>query len=171
VIGLEPPNTAFFAASWLAPTRSAGLIDFAQCWGNGARRGHNGGPQGPLCHWLMAAETSPGCLARRRLDRTRATARRKSTKASQICLGLSVVTKNGAILAGLWPCFRWQTLSLHQLNERLWAWMLVAVGEGAKMAGPQGPLCHRLMAAETPPVLGVRAMGVRTIDPLCRQII
>jgi hypothetical protein len=24
-----------------------------------ARRGQNGGPQGPLCHWLMAAETSP----------------------------------------------------------------------------------------------------------------
>jgi hypothetical protein len=35
--------------------------------------------------------------------------------------------------------------------------VLVAVGEGAKMAGPQGPLCHRLMAAETPPVLGVRS--------------
>ena len=32
--------------------------------------------------------------------------------------------------------------------------MLVAVGEGAKMAGPQGPHCHRLMAAETPPVIG-----------------
>ena len=31
----------------------------------------------------------------------------------------------------------------------------VAVGEGAKMAGPQGPLCHRLMAAETPPVSGI----------------
>jgi hypothetical protein len=29
--------------------------------GGSARRGHNnGGPQGPLCHWLMAAETSPG---------------------------------------------------------------------------------------------------------------
>ena len=80
MIGLEPPNTAFFAASWLAPTRSAGLKDFAQCWGSGARRGHNGGPQGPLCHWLMAAETSPGWLARRRLDRTRATARRKKYK-------------------------------------------------------------------------------------------
>jgi hypothetical protein len=35
--------------------------------------------------------------------------------------------------------------------------VLVAVGEGAKMAGPQGPLCRRLMAAETPPVLGVRS--------------
>jgi hypothetical protein len=32
--------------------------------------------------------------------------------------------------------------------------VLVAVGEGAKMAGPQGPHCHRLMAAETPPVIG-----------------
>jgi hypothetical protein len=32
--------------------------------------------------------------------------------------------------------------------------VLVAVGEEAKMAGPQGPLCHRLMAAETQPVLG-----------------
>lgn len=29
--------------------------------GGSARSGHNGGPQGPLCHWLMAAETSPGC--------------------------------------------------------------------------------------------------------------
>jgi hypothetical protein len=28
--------------------------------GGSARRGHNGGPQGPLCQWLMSAETSPG---------------------------------------------------------------------------------------------------------------
>jgi hypothetical protein len=33
---------------------------------------------------------------------------------------------------------------------------LVAVREEAKMAGPQGPLCHWLMARATPPVLGGR---------------
>jgi hypothetical protein len=33
----------------------------------------------------------------------------------------------------------------------------VALREGAKVAGPQGPLCHWLMAAKTPPVLGVRS--------------
>jgi hypothetical protein len=35
-------------------------IDIVQDVGGGGRTGHNGGPQGPLCHWLMAAETSPG---------------------------------------------------------------------------------------------------------------
>jgi hypothetical protein len=53
-----------------------------------------------------------------------------------------------------------QLNALFALNRRVMkAYLLkvlVAVGEGANMAGPQGPLCHRLMAAETPPVLGGR---------------
>ena len=40
------------------------------------------------------------------------------------------------------------------INCKQALYVLVAVGEGAKMAGPQGPHCHRLMAAETPPVIG-----------------
>jgi hypothetical protein len=28
--------------------------------GGSGRKGQNGGLQGPLCHWLMAAETSTG---------------------------------------------------------------------------------------------------------------
>ena len=35
-------------------------VDRGLIVGGSARRGHDGGPQGPLCHWLMAAETSPG---------------------------------------------------------------------------------------------------------------